>query len=183
LLSLSLCICRLIGDVGNQQAVGTGEFETIDCDMALISIGYKGVNIGVDDQYFDEKNGIMKNEGGKIKNGLYTTGWLKRGPSGIIGSNIVDARETVSRILTDYFGSKEEGGKEKNEESSDDNIDSSAKLMQKLEEEKIQYVDWSAYKKIDAAEKDVKRKRSETQIREKFTSIDEMLKAASGTTA
>ena len=54
---------------------------------------------------FDEKKGIVRNTHGRVdddkKGGLYVSGWLKRGPSGIIGTNITDAKDTVASIIKD----------------------------------------------------------------------------------
>ena len=73
----------------------------------LRSVGYTGVPIeGVP---FDEKRGLILNEGGRVldshdsghKVGHYTAGWIKRGPSGVIGTNKKDALETVRHLLAD----------------------------------------------------------------------------------
>jgi NADPH-dependent glutamate synthase beta subunit-like oxidoreductase len=97
--------------------------------------------------------------------GLYVSGWLKRGPSGIIGTNIADAKDTVASITKDL-----EGQTIKSHDTS---------LHYLLKERGVKVVDWSAYERIDATETDEARKRSREQPREKLTSIDEMLRAAS----
>ena len=50
---------------------------------------------------FDEQRAVVPNEQGRVEPGLYCAGWLKRGPSGIVGTNIADARETVVSLLRD----------------------------------------------------------------------------------
>ncbi|KAK3236430.1 hypothetical protein CYMTET_53436 [Cymbomonas tetramitiformis] len=90
------------------RAVGTGEFEEIEAGLVLRSIGYKGEEIaGVP---FDTRSGTVPNSHGRVHQledpsatvpGLYTCGWLKRGPSGIIGTNLVCAEETAAVIAQD----------------------------------------------------------------------------------
>jgi ferredoxin/flavodoxin---NADP+ reductase len=65
----------------------------------LRSVGYHGVSLpGVP---FDEATGTIPNEGGRIEPGTYCAGWIKRGPSGVIGTNKKDATETVKLLLED----------------------------------------------------------------------------------
>ncbi|GAA5511716.1 NADPH-ferredoxin reductase FprA [Deinococcus carri] len=82
-------------------AVGTGEYETLPVQMVLRSVGYKGVSLpGVP---FDERRGVIPNLEGRVEGraGEYTAGWIKRGPSGVIGTNRKDAVDTVAHLLTD----------------------------------------------------------------------------------
>lgn len=173
---LGAVICertKLEGEPGSQVAVGTGEFETIPAQLALISIGYKGVALPgiIESGLFDSQRGVVVNTHGKVDDskdglgGLYVSGWLKRGPSGIIGTNIADAKDTVASITKDL-----EGQTIKSHDTS---------LHYLLKERGVKVVDWSAYERIDATETDEARKRSREQPREKLTSIDEMLRAAS----
>jgi ferredoxin--NADP+ reductase len=94
-------------DSGAIRPRDTGERETIECGMVLRSIGYKGVPVeGVP---FDERKGVIPNDGGRVKDpeagdqlpGLYATGWIKRGPSGVIGTNKKDGQETVDNLFAD----------------------------------------------------------------------------------
>jgi len=90
----------------NLKAVSTGEEETLQCGLVLRSIGYRGRPLpGVP---FDERRGLVRNEGGRVTGddgeplrGEYAVGWIKRGPSGIIGTNKKDAADTVARVLED----------------------------------------------------------------------------------
>jgi ferredoxin/flavodoxin---NADP+ reductase len=85
----------------NGNAVGTGEFEVLPVQMVLRSVGYKGVQIeGVP---FDERRGVIPNTQGRVDGrvGEYTAGWIKRGPSGVIGTNKADAVESVKLLLED----------------------------------------------------------------------------------
>ena len=85
-------------------AVGTGEYEVLPVQMVLRSVGYKGVALsGVP---FDEKRGVIPNTQGRVEGraGEYTSGWIKRGPSGVIGTNKADSVETVRSLLEDAPG-------------------------------------------------------------------------------
>jgi ferredoxin--NADP+ reductase len=94
------------GPDGRLRAVPTGEEEVIACGLVLRSIGYRGVPLaGIP---FDERRGLIRNAGGRVvdadgaqQRGEYVVGWVKRGPSGVIGTNKKDAADTVARILED----------------------------------------------------------------------------------
>ena len=89
------------------RAVPTGETETLECGIVFRSVGYRGVPLpGVP---FDDARGTIPNEGGRIGDSVYCAGWLKRGPSGVIGTNQKDATETVERLLADLDGVPEKG--------------------------------------------------------------------------
>jgi ferredoxin--NADP+ reductase len=83
----------------------TGQVETVDAGLVLTSIGYRGVEVpGLP---FDQVRGVIPNERGRVVtsagpvSGLYVTGWIKRGPSGFIGTNKSDSAETVARLRED----------------------------------------------------------------------------------
>ncbi len=83
----------------NERAVPTGETETLPAGIVFRSVGYRGVALpGVP---FDEASGTIPNEQGRVADGVYCAGWIKRGPSGVIGTNKKDATETVERLLAD----------------------------------------------------------------------------------
>ena len=90
----------------NGRAVPTGEEEVIECGLVLRSIGYRGRPLG--GIPFDERRGLIRNEGGRVCRddgapcrGEYAVGWIKRGPSGVIGTNKKDAADTVAKIVAD----------------------------------------------------------------------------------
>jgi ferredoxin--NADP+ reductase len=91
---------------GSLTAVPTGAEETIECGLVLRSIGYRGVAIpGVP---FDERAGLVRNADGRVLGedgeqlvGEYAVGWIKRGPSGVIGTNKKCANETVAHVVAD----------------------------------------------------------------------------------
>ena len=145
-----------------------------------MSIGYKSVPLpGMDESMFDEKRGVVRNSNGRVlhddqKSGrLYVSGWLKRGPSGIIGTNITDAKDTVASIMKDIEDQIIKPNGDIEEKDGREGLD------RLLDERKIEYVDWTRYLKIDEAEKDPERLRSSNQPREKICSVKEMLSLAS----
>jgi ferredoxin--NADP+ reductase len=86
---------------GRLVARPTGNTEVIPAGLVLRSVGYKGVPLpGVP---FDEQRGVIPNEGGRVGGAerTYVAGWIKRGPSGVIGTNKKDATETVDLLLED----------------------------------------------------------------------------------
>ena len=84
---------------GEQRAVPTDEHETLECGLVFRSVGYRGVALpGVP---FDDARGTIPNEGGRVAPGVYVAGWIKRGPTGVIGTNKKDATETVELLLRD----------------------------------------------------------------------------------
>ncbi|WP_327044581.1 FAD-dependent oxidoreductase [Microbispora sp. NBC_01189] len=81
------------------RVVGTGEFETIPADMVMRSVGYRSVALpGVP---FDTRAMTVPNVAGKVTDRQYVAGWLKRGPTGVIGTNKSDAAETVRTLLAE----------------------------------------------------------------------------------
>ncbi|XVQ88240.1 FAD-dependent oxidoreductase [Microbispora siamensis] len=83
----------------NGRVVGTGDFETIPADMVMRSVGYQSVALpGVP---FDPGSMTVPNVAGKVTDRQYVAGWLKRGPTGVIGTNKSDAAETVRTLLAE----------------------------------------------------------------------------------
>ena len=99
--SIELVRNRLEERDGRLVAVPTDERETIDCGLVFRSVGYRGVPLS--ELPFDERRGTIHNEGGRVvdASGVYCAGWIKRGPTGIIGTNKKDATETVESLLED----------------------------------------------------------------------------------
>nr|WP_241037061.1 NADP oxidoreductase [Blastococcus litoris] len=90
---------------GDGRAMGTGELEVLPADLVVRSVGYRGVPLpGLP---VDERSGTVPNDTGrvlregKVSPGEYVAGWIKRGPSGVVGHNKHDARETVAALLAD----------------------------------------------------------------------------------
>jgi ferredoxin/flavodoxin---NADP+ reductase len=105
---LRLARNRLVASAsGAISAEPTGEFEDLEVGLVFRSVGYRGVPLpGVP---FDERRGVIPNDHGRILDsdrgkpvtGLYAAGWIKRGPSGVIGTNKPDSTDTVASMLAD----------------------------------------------------------------------------------
>jgi ferredoxin--NADP+ reductase len=95
----------------NGRAVPTGQQEVIPCGLVVRSIGYRGRPLpGVP---FDQRRGLIRNNGGRVceedgtpRTGEYAVGWIKRGPSGVIGTNKKCAADTVAALLDDRAGGR-----------------------------------------------------------------------------
>jgi ferredoxin--NADP+ reductase len=150
-------------EVVGGKAVPTDERVSIPAGLVFRSIGYRGVAIpGVP---FDESRGTIAHEGGRVGGGVYCAGWIKRGPTGIIGTNKKDATETVERLLEDVAtGAIEPKG------ATADTVDA---VLDERGVRRVLYAGWGA---IDEHE----RGRGEElgRPRVKLTSWDELLAAA-----
>ena len=137
-------------------------------------MGYRGVALpGVP---FDEDRGTIRNEGGRVLDeqgaqvpGVYATGWIKRGPSGVIGTNKKDAAETVELLLEDAReGRLPRAGR------------TAADVDALLDERGIRRVDHAGWSSIDAAERAAGEKLGRPRV--KLCTWDELV-AAAGTLA
>jgi ferredoxin--NADP+ reductase len=156
---------------GSVRSRPTEEFEVLKAGLVFRSIGYRGVPLeGVP---FDEKRGVIHNEKGSIIDpgsgehlaSLYAVGWIKRGPTGVIGTNKQDAGETVRCIVEDV-----ESGHINNPERPDS--ESAARFVREAEPRCVTYEDWL---RIDELEID--KGKAQGRPRVKYTSIEAMLEA------
>ena len=159
---------RLEGEPFKQKSVPTGEIETLPADLVLTSIGYKGMpleGINGPDQ-FDHQRSVVSNQHGKVAgdSNLFASGWIKRGPSGIIGTNIMDAKDTVNSIMMFI----EENGRVH------DTKDGRSGLEKYLESRETVPIRWENFQAIEVAETDPTRLRNDAQPREKILQISEM---------
>ena len=130
----------LVEEDGRIVARPTGETETIECGLVLRSVGYKGVPLpGVP---FDEGRGTIPNDRGRVAGAerTYVAGWIKRGPSGVIGTNKKDAAETVELLLEDARAGALAGTR-------------AGSLEALLEERGAEFVEYAGWQAIDAAER------------------------------
>ena len=162
-------------DSGRIRAVDTGERETIDCGLVLRSIGYKG--IPVDGVPFDESRGLIHNDGGRVHDGngeqvtgLYAVGWIKRGPTGVIGTNKKDAQETVDNLFADL-----EDGKIPDAELAADR----GSIESLLNERKPDHVTFEGWQAIDAAEVEAGKPHGRPRV--KFCRVHELVEASKAT--
>ena len=158
---------RLVGEPDKQKSVGTGATEEMPCGIFFRSVGYRGVPIkGLP---FQEQAGVIPNIAGRVTDaehmflGLYVTGWIKRGPTGIIGTNKPDSEETVKHLLEDI------------PQLTPCVIRDSNALREYLREKEIRAISFEEWKKIDAAE--IARGTKYGKTREKFVTVEGMLTA------
>jgi ferredoxin--NADP+ reductase len=157
---------------GRIRPVPTGEHETIPCGIVFRSVGYLGVALpGVP---FDEERATVPNRGGRVVDaggehvpGVYCAGWIKRGPSGVIGTNKKDATETVDLLLEDARAGLLARG---------DPDATAATVDALLDARGVEYVTYAGWEAIDAEE----RMRGEPQGRPrvKLCSWDELVATA-----
>lgn len=171
-------------------------FETIPAQLILVSIGYK--SLPVPGLPFDSRKGIVPNEAGRVLSpaapaapvapsgagqkcwagnkyeaGLYVCGWLKRGPTGIVGTNLVDAGETVQCLAEDDAAGKlpgsraEAGGKAGESETEAD-------LAGLLKGRGVRVVTFEEWLKLDSEEQ--RRGGEQGRVRSKIASVPEMLR-------
>ncbi|MCA9400953.1 MAG: FAD-dependent oxidoreductase [Candidatus Omnitrophica bacterium] len=157
---------ELVGEPGKQKSKGTGQKITLPCNLLFRSVGYKGVPIP--SVPFRDDWGIIPNTEGRVEDsehhftGLYCTGWIKRGPSGIVGTNKPCAEETVKHLLSDI--PQLIPGK---------NPDN-AMLIDLLHELNVRFVTFEDWKRIDARE--IASGQQKGKVREKFVDVEDMLK-------
>jgi ferredoxin/flavodoxin---NADP+ reductase len=146
------------------------ELETIECGLVLRSVGYRAVPLP--DVPFDERHFVLPNEQGRVLTpdgeplpGVYAVGWIKRGPTGILGTNKRDAEETVRCLVADL----DAGVLPQPPDPGPDQIDAL------LAERKPDLVTVAGWRAIDGHE--LERGRTEQRPRVKLASRDELLAA------
>ncbi len=157
---------QLSGEPFNQSARGSGKTYELETGILFRSIGYRGV--AIDGVPFHEGWGTFPNIGGRMTEDeaivpqLYAAGWIKRGPSGIIGTNRACSVETVNHLLQDM------------DKLAAIDINTNADAFESLLAERgLRTIDFSDWQIIDAAE--VARGEPKGKPREKFTRREEML--------
>lgn len=123
--------------------VSTGEIREYPMDAVYRAIGYLGSELPK--VPFDDKHGVIANEGGRVVRadgtpmiGLYATGWIKRGPVGLIGHTKSDAMETIANLVADV-------------EKLDDPVNEHS-LIAELDARGVKYTDWAGWLKLNAHE-------------------------------
>jgi ferredoxin--NADP+ reductase len=158
---------------GSLAARGTGAFEEIPAQLVFRSIGYTGEPVG--DVQFDERRGLIRNEGGRVTDagaahqiGEYVSGWIKRGPSGVIGTNKKDAQETVDAILADLAARN--GTRHTPQQPDAEAVEA---LLRERQPQLVSYEGWEA---IDRHERAAGEATGRPRV--KITSIEQMLQIA-----
>ena len=134
---------------------GTGKTTDWPMDAVYRAVGYFGTKLP--ELPFDERRGVITNIEGRVIDGesmataqaedhlpgLYTTGWIKRGPVGLIGHTKGDALETIGHIIEDYEAGRLPEPAKPGEDA----------IVDLLADKGIDYIDWEGYHRIEAAEK------------------------------
>jgi ferredoxin--NADP+ reductase len=161
-------ICGDACVTGMQFAHGTGQSVHVPGDMVLRSVGYRGVPIpGLP---FDDERGIVPNAAGRVLRdgavvpGEYVAGWIKRGPSGIIGTNKHDAAETVRCLLEDAPALPRRQVRDPDE------------IVDVLHQRGVRAVSWEGWEAIEALEIAAGKRRGAKQV--KVTDRELLLAAA-----
>lgn len=140
---------RLMADAGGPvKAVGTGEIDTIPVDLLFKAVGYRGQPLpGVP---FDERSATIPNQEGRVldpaTNTLvprsYVVGWAKRGPTGLIGTNSPDSKETVASLIRDLTGVRAQALP----------ADDAECIPNLLRARGVEFVDYDDWRRLDAHE-------------------------------
>ena len=133
---------------GNGGIRGTGTFNTWPVQAVYRAVGYRSYPVtGVP---FDDLNAVIPNDGGHVLDadgsivpGLYTTGWIKRGPVGLIGNTKSDAKETTEMLLADYAAGTLT-------DPTEPAIDA---ILSFLKAKEIPYTTWDGWHRLDNAER------------------------------
>ncbi|MBN1515159.1 FAD-dependent oxidoreductase [Candidatus Sumerlaeota bacterium] len=149
----------------------TDEITELPAGIVFRSVGYRGVALpGVP---FDEKRGVVPNAEGRVKDaqngewipGLYTAGWIKRGPSGMIGATKMDSGETVQCMIEDL-----QAGRVQEPE-----VAGAEAALEMIRQRRPEFIDFENWQKLDALE--LKRGQETGRPRVKFTSVPEIMQA------
>ena len=137
------------------RAVGTGEFFDVECGLVVAAIGY--YSIPIEGVPFDSDNGIVVHDDGRVGDGVYAVGWIKRGPTGVIGTNKPDGDTATRQILEDVGGGTKPGRDA---------------LTAMLKERKVRVVNYTDWQEIEQAEIGAA---SGDAPRRKFVTVPDML--------
>lgn len=156
---------ELVSEGGRTVARDTGSRETLPVHLVVRAVGYRGVEVpGLP---FDERSGTIPHTSGRItgRSNDYVTGWIKRGPSGVIGTNKSDSQETVDGLVADLAGATPRGA-------------DPAALAAFLSERQPAVVLGEHWKLIDAFERSAGEPHGRPRV--KITSVADMLRVAHG---
>jgi ferredoxin/flavodoxin---NADP+ reductase len=155
---------------GSLRPRATESTEEIPCGLVFRSIGYRGLPLpGLP---FEERRGVVPNDGGRVTEdgepiqGEYVVGWIKRGPTGIIGTNKKDAQETVDHLFEDVAEGRLLDPSEPERES----------LERLLSERKPDHVTYTGWEAIDRREREAGEPHDRPRI--KLCTFEELLEAA-----
>jgi ferredoxin--NADP+ reductase len=158
---------RLVGAGPHVRAEPTGKIWELETGLVIRSVGYRGQ--AVPGMPFELKRNVIPSSAGRVTDlqgqpqpGFYVAGWIKRGPSGLIGTNKADSRETVDLLLRDAEALR----------SRTPTLDAAELLASRG----VKVVTFADYQRIDAAEK--ARGAERGKVRDKLERVPDMLAAA-----
>ncbi|ACQ81439.1 Ferredoxin--NADP(+) reductase [Beutenbergia cavernae DSM 12333] len=162
--------------VGDGTARGTGRFADTPVQAVYRAVGYFGSPLV--DIPFDDVAGVIPNEGGRVLDldgrhipGVYTTGWIKRGPVGLIGHTKSDASETIRHLAADLEGGS---GLRDGVPGAAEDADGEA-LLSNLADAGVRYTTWQGWELLDAYERSLGaaegRERIKVVPREEMTAV------------
>ncbi|MCW2628876.1 FAD-dependent oxidoreductase [Mycobacterium sp.] len=159
---------ELVDDNGRIVAKDTGEREEVPAQLVVRAVGYRGVPTpGLP---FDEKSGTIPHTAGRIdgRRNEYVVGWIKRGPTGVIGSNKKDSQDTVDTLISDLSGA----------DLADVDADYAKKLVEWLLERQPKLITDDHWKLIDEHERSAGQPHGRPRV--KVTSVAELLRIGHG---
>ena len=144
-------------EVVDGRARGTGEFFEIECGLVLPSIGYRAEPLaGVP---YNESDGTAKSDDGRIERGFYAVGWIRRGPTGVIGTNKPDGDVAYHQIEEDFDSGEKEGRP------------AFEALLARRKLRAVTFEDWKKIEQVEIASAPA------PAPRRKFTRVEDMLAA------
>ncbi|MGW4365869.1 FAD-dependent oxidoreductase [Nocardia takedensis] len=166
---------ELVEDGGRYVARATARTETLATGLLLRSIGYRGAAVA--DLPFDEARGVIPNDRGRVIDSdgapvprVYVSGWIKRGPRGVIGTNRADSVETVDQVLADFLAG-----------ALATPVGDRAALQALLDRRRPDWVALDGWKAIDAAERAAGEAAGRPRV--KLATRDDLLRAAASARA
>jgi ferredoxin--NADP+ reductase len=130
---------------GSGGVIGTGETRDFEVQAVYRAVGYFGSPLA--EIPFDSRYGVIPNDGGRVLQdgkqlpGVYATGWIKRGPVGLIGHTKSDAIETINNLIADRANWWEPSQTDE------------ASVVELLHSRDVQFIDWAAWLRIDERER------------------------------
>ncbi|WP_161995687.1 FAD-dependent oxidoreductase, partial [Rhodococcus sp. YH1] len=169
--SITLERTELVEANGRLEAHRTGQTETLATGLVLRSVGYRGAPVA--DLPFDDQRGILPNEEGRVVDpetneplpGVYTAGWIKRGPTGVIGTNKQCSAQTVEHLVQDFVAGRLVAP-----------VADREKLAALVSERRPEYVDYRGWQQIDKQER--ARGGAAGRSRVKFVAVADLLAAS-----
>jgi ferredoxin--NADP+ reductase len=154
-------------DSGNVRARDNGGREILECGLVVRAVGYRALPLP--DVPFDDKRAVIPNEGGRVIGGEreYVAGWIKRGPSGVIGTNRKDGQETAEAVLADLTAA--------GVDRAEADIEAVGEFLRERSSQLVTEADWRV---IDAVETEAGKPAGRPRV--KLCTVEELLAAARG---